>query len=227
MIDIHSHVLPCIDDGSKSVEESIRMLKASAAQGIGEIVATPHFYPDEDSPDRFLRRRNAAADRLLSVRQDGSSKLRLGAEVYYFEGISMTDGIEELRISGTELLLLEMPFGSWSGRMIKDIRELNRRRGLTVLLAHIERYMHYQSSRVWDELLDSQVLMQSNADFFLKWNTRQKALRMLRSGRIHFIGSDCHNMNSRPPLIGEALRKMQPSDRRLLRDNIDRFFQTR
>ncbi len=223
MIDIHSHVLPCVDDGSKSVKESILMLRASAEQGVSEIVATPHFYPDETGPERFLSRRNAAADRLLGVWQDGFPKLRLGAEVYYFEGISMTDEIDALRIEGTELLLLEMPFMTWSERMIRDIKELNRRRGSTVLLAHIERYLRYQSGDVLDELIDSGVLMQSNAEFFLKWSTRKKACRMLRNGRIHLLGSDCHNMKSRPPVIGEVLRKMDPADRQLLEDNIHRF----
>ena len=64
MIDFHSHILPGIDDGSKSVEMSIKMLRREAQQGISRVVATPHFYPQTDNPERFLRRR-AEAERIL------------------------------------------------------------------------------------------------------------------------------------------------------------------
>ena len=59
-IDFHTHILPGIDDGSASVEESIELLKAEAAQGITKVVATPHFYANYDSPERFLERRAKA-----------------------------------------------------------------------------------------------------------------------------------------------------------------------
>ena len=61
MIDLHTHVLPGMDDGSRSPEESARMLRELAAQGVTLAAATPHFYAGENSPDRFLRRRKEAA----------------------------------------------------------------------------------------------------------------------------------------------------------------------
>ena len=63
--DFHSHILPEIDDGSSSVEESLAMLQAERDQGIQSVVATPHFYAHHDSPERFLKRRAAARQRLL------------------------------------------------------------------------------------------------------------------------------------------------------------------
>ena len=65
MTDIHSHILPGMDDGSRSTEESLAMLAASAAQGVRAIAATPHFYAMENSPEEFLARRAAAVARLL------------------------------------------------------------------------------------------------------------------------------------------------------------------
>ena len=56
-VDFHSHILPGVDDGSRSVEESLEMLRAVARQGIGTVVATPPFYANHDTPERFLRRR--------------------------------------------------------------------------------------------------------------------------------------------------------------------------
>ena len=57
VIDFHSHILPGIDDGSASVEQSIAMLRMEAEQGIDHVVATPHFYPQYDTPEHFLRKR--------------------------------------------------------------------------------------------------------------------------------------------------------------------------
>lgn len=220
MVDMHSHVLPNMDDGSKSVEESIQMLEATARQGIRHMVATPHFYPTDNSPEQFLARRKKAEKRLCDVWQPGFPELRMGAEVYFFEGMSHAEALDDLRIAGTELLLLEMPFTAWSDRMVREIEELQARSGITVLMAHIERYFRFQKDRVWEELLRSGVRMQCNAEFFLNWRTRRKALRMLKAGRIHFLGSDCHNMGSRQPLLGEALSRIGDAERRRLEENI-------
>ena len=205
LIDFHSHVLPEMDDGSKSVEESLRMLAVSASQGISYMAATPHFYPSETSLERFLDRRKRAAERLRAVWRPAFPKLLLGAEVYFFDGISRAAEVEALRIEGTSLLLLEMPLQTWSGRMAAEVRALHGRSGCTVVLAHIERYLRLQKRAVWDELLEAGILMQSNASFFLHWSTKRKAVHMLDAGRIHLLGSDCHNLAERAPRMGDAL----------------------
>lgn len=87
---------------------------------------------------------------------------------------------------------------------------------MTVLLAHVERYLGGQPPAVWEALLDWGVLNQCNADFFLRWRTRRKALQMLREGRIHFLGSDSHNMDTRPPRLGKALEILGERDRGIL-----------
>lgn len=181
------------------------MLAASVRQGIAHVAATPHFYPSEISPERFLDRRNQAAERLQTAWQPELPRLLLGAEVYYFEGISRAAEVEALRIEGTSLLLLEMPFHTWSDRMLEEVRVLHNRPGCTVMLAHIERYLRFQKRAVWDKLLEAGILMQSNASFFLRWNTKRKAIHMFDDGQIHFMGSDCHNMTERPPRMKEAL----------------------
>ena len=222
MIDVHSHVLPGVDDGSKSVEESLAMLRTSAQQGIRCVAATPHFYAMESSPEQFLARRKAAADRLRAAWEPGLPKLLLGAEVYFFEGISRVDDIDRLALGGT-LLLLEMPFGPWTERMIAEAALLHEQRGLSVVLAHIERYFRWQPKELWDELLDMGLLTQCNAGFFLDWKTRHKARRMLAEGKIHLLGSDTHNMTARPPRLGEALASLGERERRTLEGNVRRL----
>lgn len=122
----------------------------------------------------------------------------------------------ELRIEGTTLLLVEMPFQIWTERMVREVAALQEHPDITVLLAHIERYLGSQRKSVWDELLEAGVLMQSNASFFLRWRTRRRALRLLEAGRIHLLGSDCHNMEERPPCMGAALAAIGEKNRREL-----------
>ena len=219
MIDFHSHILPGIDDGSASVDESLRLLGISAEQGIELVCATPHFYPTNEDPESFLRHRARAWDKLSEKLDESSPKVLLGAEVYYFGGISRNDMITDLRIGDTGILLLEMPFNKWTDAMVREIVELNARRGVRVMLAHIERYIKYQERGVFEYLLDNRVIMQSNADFFIDWKTKHKALRMLKQGRIDVIGSDAHNLTERRPKIGEALAALPAEAAEVLKEN--------
>ena len=205
MIDWHNHVLPKMDDGSHSVAESIAMMQAQAAQGVTTVIATPHFYANDDSIASFLERRTRSAALLREQLPEGMPTLRLGAEVQYYQGISRLPGLTSLCIEGTRLLLLEMPFSRWSESMIREVVELSGRDGICLVLAHIDRYLSMQHRDVWLRLLDNGILMQTNASFFTGFTTRRKALSLLKEGYVHVLGSDCHNMTSRPPQIGKAL----------------------
>lgn len=215
-VDFHSHILPEIDDGSKSISESIRMLSASARQGVTHIAATPHFHPVESGLDRFLDRRERALAQLQAVWHPALPRILRGAEVSYFEGMSRVERLQDLRMEGTSLFLLEMPMRTWTEHMVREVIALQERPDLTVLLAHIERYLPLQRRNVWDKLLEAGVLMQSNASFFLRWSTRRRARHMLEAGRIHLLGSDCHNMEGRAPCMGKALAEIGEKNRREL-----------
>jgi len=207
MIDFHSHILPGIDDGSRSVEESLQLLGALADAQVDTVAATSHFYATHRSPEEFLERRGRAYERLRAELPDsGVPRILLGAEVLYFPGISRMEELPRLCLEGTNILLLEMPFTAWSEYMIREVNELARSGRFTLLMAHIERYYFKQDVSVWDSFLDDGIVMQSNADFFLPFSTRRKALRLLKAGRIHLLGTDCHNMTSRPPRMAEAVK---------------------
>ena len=204
MIDFHSHILPGIDDGSRDVSESIAMLEMLSEQGVDTVVATPHFYANHESVNRFLDRRQAAYQALLEKLPQGAPEILLGAEVKYYEGISRLSELKTLRIQGSKLLLLEMSMSKWTEYTVRELEELSRLRDFKVILAHIERYMSYQSPEVMDRLLSAGILMQVNASFFTHLGSRQKAIKLLESGYIHFVGSDCHNMTARPPKLDTA-----------------------
>lgn len=199
MIDFHTHILPCIDDGSQSIQESVSLLREEKRQGIESVVMTPHFYASENDPATFLKKRDKAWWHLAPYLWPELPKVYLGAEVQYFEGICAVEDIRHLRISGTEYLLVEMPFTRWSDRMVEDILELNECDGMQVVIAHIERYLAFAPEKVWTLLRDHGVLMQSNVSFFENWKTRHRAMSMLKRGEINLLGSDCHNKKTRRP----------------------------
>lgn len=204
MIDFHSHILPAIDDGSKNAQESLAMLNSLKEQGITRVVATPHFYANDGSVSSFLERRQKSYEKLRAELRDDSPEIFLGAEVRYYEGLSKLEQLQDLCIQGTRLLLVEMPSARWTEYVLSELFNLSSQGRFTLVLAHIERYMNFQSADVFEKLLANDVLMQVNADFVTGFFTKRKALNLFRNEKLHFIGSDCHNMTTRPPEIAKA-----------------------
>lgn len=204
MIDFHSHILPNVDDGSKSVAESLAMLNLLKAQGITKVVFTPHFYANDNSVSEFAEKRRQSYEVLKKEMTPDLPEVFLGAEVKYYEGISRLDGLPDLCIGDTKLLLLEMTSRRWTDYTLKELSELSSSGRVTVVLAHIERYLSFQPKGLFEELAERGIMLQTNADFFLSIGSRHKAFSMLKKGLIHFIGSDCHNLAHRSPRIGDA-----------------------
>lgn len=210
--DFHSHILPGVDDGSQSVEESIAMLRMEAEQGITHVIATPHFYPRYDTPERFLAKRNAAMERLQEemARHSGLPQITLGAEVYFFRGMSESDALNQLTIGEKRCILIEMPFGSWTSDMYRELEAIRSRRGMIPIVAHVDRYIRpFHTRGIPEQLAQLPVLVQANAEFFLSRGTAGMAMRMLKADNIHLLGSDCHNLSSRMPNLGDALQRIQ------------------
>ena len=209
IVDFHSHILPGIDDGSASVEESVAMLQMEAEQGIRQVIATPHFYPQHDTPDRFLARRNQAEARLRDAMAGHKDlpEVLCGAEVYYFRGISDCEALPELTIEKKQYILIEMPHLPWTQTMFFELEEIRARWGITPIIAHVDRYLNpFSAHGIPQRLEELSVLVQGNAGFFLRAGTRAKALRMLGRDQIHLLGSDCHNLSGRAPNMGKALQ---------------------
>jgi protein-tyrosine phosphatase len=207
LIDFHSHILPNMDDGSQSVAESVAMLQEMAAQGVKQVVATPHFYPRKESVVRFLERREAAwaALREETAKYADLPEVRLGAEVFYYTGISDSPDLEKLALEDTKYLLVEMPDGQWTPRMYRELEKIALLQGLTPIVAHVDRYIRpFRTKGIPETLAQLPVLVQANGAFFLdKW-TSSLAMKLLRKGQIHLLGSDAHNLDSRSPNLGAA-----------------------
>lgn len=207
MIDFHSHILPKIDDGSSSINESLEMLTLTKQQGISHMVATPHFYASDTNPTDFIFKRNRAYQSLnTAVEGRALPKIIPGAEVSYFEGISDCEELNSLRILGTSLIMIEMPMCRWSERMLSELSAIYEKSGLIPLIAHVDRYIKLlRDKKIIEKLSGIPVLIQANASFFIDKKSSRLALSMLSKEKIHFLGSDCHNTVSRRPNLGNAI----------------------
>ena len=209
IVDFHSHILPGVDDGSASLEQSIAMLKMEAAQGITHVVATPHFYAQHDRPEDFLRSRSEAEKLLREemAKYPNMPKLSVGCEVYYFNGISDSDILSQLTIDQKRYILIEMPMPPWSERIYRDLENIYIKQNLVPIVAHVDRYIApFHTFRIPEKLEQLPVMVQANASFFTEKRTKGMALRMLGKGRIHLLGSDCHDLSNRKPNLGEAVK---------------------
>ena len=212
MFDVHCHILPGIDDGSKNVAMSLEMIKRSAEQGVEGIVFTPHFYADLGSPETFLNKRAKALAELESQldRLPMVPEYTVGSEVHYFRGISRM----------REYILIEMPFRDWQPYMIEEIEEISQVTGLRVIIAHIERYLD-QDKRLVKRLIENpDLLIQCNAEFFIERRTQNNAIKMLKKGFIDLIASDSHNLDTRRPNIAEAVGIIEKKDKKGSLDHI-------
>ena len=213
MIDYHCHILPQMDDGPDRLSECLTMLRHSKEQGVEVMVSTSHFYADEDYPAQFVQRRNAAFLRLREeiVRNTESYPLIvLGAEVLYFPGISQAQDIQMLTIGSGRTILVEPPMTPWSDTMLDEIVELGENLHSQPVVAHVDRYMRMlKDKHLLDRVLERNLLVQVNASWFLDPGTVKAAVRSLKQGKIHLIGSDCHNLLRRSPNLGQARQQAE------------------
>ena len=187
IVDFHAHILPCADHGSDSAETTAKQLQMIAAAGTEAVVATPHFYPNQDTVDSFLARREASAKALYDLQIPNAPQLFLGAEVLVCHGLSKMKGLERLAVVGTNVLLLEMPFRQWDSELLdtlEDIEEL----GLHPVLAHIDRYPRDGVEQLLRAGFDAQL----NAEGFKGLFSPGRCRRYLDSGRVVALGSDLH-----------------------------------
>ncbi len=203
MNDMHTHILPAIDDGSKNSKMSVDMIKALAAEGVEKIVLTPHFYPSENSVEQFLKRRAVSLEHLKRAAEGESlgAEIYIGAEVFYMDSLDKAEGFERLAIDGTSYMLLEMPFDTWSDRTLETVYRIISC-GITPIIVHFERFIPFQKDMSgFYELRNMGCILQMNAAYFTGFFNRRRAFKFFGEGLCKLIGSDCHNLDSRPPKL--------------------------
>ena len=205
--DIHSHILPGIDDGCATVEESVAVLKHMWREGVRSVFATPHYYSSRESVEEFLKNRQESEDRLREALKGELHPVPAfcsGAEVAYFPGMDSCGELPKLCLGKSNYMLLELPFTPWSGQVVRDVKNLSLQ-GIVPILAHYERYTAFQDKRLLEAMLEAEPLVQMNASHLLGFWKGAKARNALRRGQVHLLGSDCHGLERRPSQMGEAI----------------------
>lgn len=210
VIDLHCHVLPGIDDGPASIEESVAMARAAAQAGTRTMVATPHVslrYPNDAATiERLVGEVNAR------LRAEAIPvEIRSGAEIAVAHvGELDRSGLFELGLGGGPWLLLEPPFARAFSRLGPILLDLQRR-GHRIVLAHPERCpVFHREPELLETLVDAGALTSLTAGSLVGAfgrDVRRFALELLRGGMAHNVASDAHDELKRPPSIAAELER--------------------
>ncbi len=218
-VDIHAHIIPDVDDGSRSLKESVKMLGIAYEQGIRKIYATPHYNSGKEKYDRKL-----LLDRYESLRYEAAKtgnegiEIILGNEIYYGHGIVERLEKKEIFTMGESMyILVEFNYGIGYNEMYKALQNIVHA-GYRPILAHIERYYClYRNVSGIGQLRELGVALQINADSVMSRFDSQASFcrKLIRAGYIQFLGSDCHSADRRMPIMRDAvnvLRKKTSDD---------------
>ncbi len=213
MVDIHSHILPCIDDGPDSLAESIDMAKIAYKEGIKTIVCTPHA---EDNYDVLIARAQEGL-RLLQqkmLQENVPITLFLGFEALVCERLLRYEQLKRLafQLDGLSFMLLEFDFHRFPVCLEEILCRL-RKENIRPVLAHPERYPYLMENLAFLEHLQNRgVLLQINTGSITGENGRsaQKfAKKIVQNGLAGFIATDAHSSMRRGPYVKQAAKVLE------------------
>lgn len=186
--DYHAHILPGCDHGCDSLKTALWQVAAARDAGIGAVCATPHFYPHKESVESFLQRREAAFSELAAALAPDSPRIIPGAEVLICEGMERMPGLHRLCLSGTNELLLELPFYRIPTSIRRTLMLMLERDDVSIVIAHAERYPEEEV----EMLMDEGVPLQVNVETLVGTKRKKSCLSWVGKGCVMYIGSDIH-----------------------------------
>lgn len=213
MVDVHSHILPGIDDGARTFDDSIEIVRALVDQGVTDIIATPHYVSDT-----IYMSTRTANTKLLNelkglLKHDGINvNLYLGNELYIDSSIkSLLNKRTVSTLAGSKYIMVELPLNGEFPNYIDILGDLLES-GYKVVLAHPERYAIAQEDfEVLQELYEMGVLLQCNYGSFLgKYDkySEKTAIHLAKEKMIFALGSDIHSTRRRDT-ITKSLKKLR------------------
>ena len=208
MIDIHTHILPGIDDGSSDITQTKKMLDIMARQGVKKIVATPHFYSDVPVSE-FVKRRDDAYSAVRTVMTDGHPSIALGAEVYLEYEMHKVPDLRKLCIKNTDYMLVELPYCNWDDWVYDELYKISITHDVNIIIAHLDRYIDILYGDNPHRLLAMNYKIQVNADSLGGRFKKSYAYRLIESGIADFIASDCHDECERFPCLLQAKKVIE------------------
>ena len=220
MIDFHSHIIPEIDDGSRSIEETMLLLEEAQKAGVTKIISTSHYL------ENHYEFNEASRKQFLDMLKIGASNLKLDLELYLgseiYTSYDIVDLLKEHKastINGTNYVLIELPMQSELPNLKNVIYELLGN-GYIPIIAHPERYSYVKEDPNWLlEYIKLGVLFQANYGSIIGMYGKeaQKTVRLLlKHDMIHFLGSDVHRpktIYTKMPEILQELKKVLERDK--------------
>ena len=207
MTDLHSHILPGIDDGAKDQNVSASLLQAQLSSGVTQVACTPHFYFERQTIEEFCQKRDAAKQVLFHycAAELENITVQVGAEVLFSPGLLELD-LKPLCMENTSLMLVELPtsyYPLWTCDVLYRLGGL----GVVPLIAHVERYPYVmENPNLLLDWISAGAYTQVNATSLVQHKKRkERILKMIRHRLIHVIATDTHSLVKRPPLMGQAL----------------------
>ena len=208
MIDIHSHVLPGVDDGARDTQQAIEMLRIMYDEGIREAILTPHYHRGHMQKDLSTVKSRFDELSYRAGEDDKASKIKLhlGCELYYYP--SAVDWLEEGRVSsmaGSDYVLLEFGYTMEKRAIIEGVSNVVRA-GYIPILAHVERYegLGFKSSNI-RELIECGAYIQVNSEAVgFGFGAKKFVRRLFKENLVHFVGTDAHDTKGRRPRLKRA-----------------------
>lgn len=213
MIDMHTHILPNIDDGSRSIEETFNLIKEAQNAGFDSIVLTSHYmegYYETDAKEREVWL-NAIYQNLEAEKLN--IKLFLGNEIYMSDNIiNLLEDGKASTINNTSYVLFELPLNAEPFNLYDVIYKMQQCK-VVPILAHPERYEFVKKDpELIYDLIEKGVLMQSNYGSILGQygeNTKKMVIKLLENNMVHMLGSDVHRQKTIYPRISECLTRIE------------------
>lgn len=212
MIDMHTHVLPGIDDGPKDWETSLNMLAECTKLGVKKVIATPHFYPwKKNASVAEVKKMCKQAMEKFRERFDSEIEVYSGHEIYYSsESIRKLKAGEILTLADSNYVLIEFSDNELFSVLYRAVREFVENSYIPII-AHAERYKCLYNESNLNTLIEGGALLQVNVETFENGILDQKkrwVKKQLKHKKIDFCASDMHNMSNRPPYSKERLQKV-------------------
>ncbi len=195
-VDLHSHLLPGIDDGAKNTEESLLLIRALHAMGFQRIITTPHVMADlyPNTPEEI--RKELANLRLTVAKAGIEVDLHAAAEYFIDENFAALVEYDQLLPLAGNRVLVEMSTLNAPPNLFNDLFRLQTK-GYRPVLAHPERYLFLKSDfrqyvRLKDYGCEFQLNLLSITGYYGK-PVRETALKLLKNGMVNFLGTDMHH----------------------------------
>lgn len=229
--DMHCHILPGVDDGCSSMQETLKVLKKAEKQNITAMIVTPHYHPGryEVSPMQIWEKLHIVKKRCQE--NDIHISLYPGQECYYFsELVQRLDHGKALTLAGSRYVLVEFDPDCLFQALLTGLQDL-KENGYIPILAHFERYGCLRNESNLMNLKERGYLLQMNFDMLCRNDGifYKNPWRILtEQGMVDYFGSDCHGTHFRPLHVKEAckwLEKKVPQEyiNKIFKDNIDKI----